>query len=42
MNAPASITVTPVFVADLLAVGERMPVYVDVIGRGSVMHWGST
>ena len=31
MNAPASITVTPVFVADLLAEGERMPVYVHVI-----------
>jgi N-acyl homoserine lactone hydrolase len=31
MNVPASITVTPVFVADLLAEGERMPVYVHVI-----------
>ena len=31
MNAPASITVTPVFVADLLAEGERMPVYIHVI-----------
>ncbi|HXT52077.1 MAG TPA: MBL fold metallo-hydrolase [Thermoanaerobaculia bacterium] len=31
MNAPASITVTPVFVADLLAEAERMPVYVHVI-----------
>src|SRR5919112_6144003 len=31
MNAPASITITPVLVADLLAVGERMPVYVHVI-----------
>ena len=31
MNAPASITVTPVFVADLLGEGERMPVYVHVI-----------
>jgi N-acyl homoserine lactone hydrolase len=31
MNTPASITVTPVFVADLLAEGERMPVYVHVI-----------
>jgi N-acyl homoserine lactone hydrolase len=30
MNAPA-ITVTPVLVADLLADGERMPVYVHVI-----------
>jgi N-acyl homoserine lactone hydrolase len=31
MNVPASIAVTPVFVADLLAEGERMPVYVHVI-----------
>ena len=31
MNAPASITITPVHVADLLAEGERMPVYVHVI-----------
>jgi N-acyl homoserine lactone hydrolase len=31
MNAPTSITVTPVRVADLLAEGERMPVYVHVI-----------
>ena len=31
MNAPAPITVTPVLVADLLAEGERMPVYVHVI-----------
>ena len=31
MNAPASITITPVQVADLLAEGERMPVYVHVI-----------
>src|ERR1700754_4229310 len=31
MTAPASIAVTPVFVADLLAEGERMPVYVHVI-----------
>ena len=31
MHAPASITITPVFVADLLAEGERMPVYVHVI-----------
>src|SRR6478609_5283120 len=31
MNAPTSIPVTPVFVADLLAEGERMPVYVHVI-----------
>src|SRR3989440_664734 len=31
MNAPASITITPVRVADLLAEGERMPLYVHVI-----------
>ena len=31
MNAPGSITITPVRVADLLAEGERMPVYVHVI-----------
>jgi N-acyl homoserine lactone hydrolase len=31
MNAPASITITPVRVADLLAEGERTPVYVHVI-----------
>ena len=31
MNAPASITITPVRVADLLAEGERMPIYVHVI-----------
>src|SRR5207249_9071054 len=31
LNAPASITITPVRVADLLAEGERMPVYVHVI-----------
>jgi len=31
MTAPASITITPVLVADLLAEGERMPVYVQVI-----------
>ena len=31
MNAPASISITPVRVADLLAEGERMPVYVHVI-----------
>ena len=31
MNAPASITVTPVRVADLLAEDEWMPVYVHVI-----------
>src|SRR5438105_15295909 len=31
MNAPASPTITPVLVADLLAEGERLPVYVHVI-----------
>ena len=43
MNAPASITITPVRVADLLAEGERMPVYVnnslpiDLVDRGRVV-----
>src|SRR5947209_9856216 len=31
MNPPASMTITPVCVADVLAEGERMPVYVHVI-----------
>jgi N-acyl homoserine lactone hydrolase len=31
MNAPASIAITPIRVAELLAEGERMPVYVHVI-----------
>ena len=31
MGTRASITVTPVLVADLLAEGERMPVYVHVV-----------
>src|SRR5205085_2684848 len=31
VTAPAPITITPVRVADLLAEGERMPVYVHVI-----------
>ena len=31
MNDLASMTITPVLVADLLAEGERMPVYVHVI-----------
>src|SRR5690606_32836224 len=31
MNAPSSMTITPVFVADLLVESERMPVYVHVI-----------
>ena len=33
MNAPASITITPILVADLLAEGEPMPLYVHVIGH---------
>jgi hypothetical protein len=33
---PASITVTPVFVADLHVEGERMPIYVHVIDRRSL------
>jgi N-acyl homoserine lactone hydrolase len=31
MDVPASITITPVFVADLQVEGERMPIYVHVI-----------
>src|SRR3712207_246408 len=31
MNPSSSITITPILVADLLAEGERMPVYVHVI-----------
>lgn len=31
MTTTGSITITPVFVADLLAMGERLPVYVHVI-----------
>lgn len=31
MNAPTPITITPVLVADLLAAGEPMPLYVHVI-----------
>src|SRR3712207_3971989 len=31
MTAPVPITITPVFVADLLAEGERMPLYVHLI-----------
>ncbi len=31
MTGPASVTITPVCVADLLAEDERMPVYVHVI-----------
>jgi N-acyl homoserine lactone hydrolase len=31
LSAPTSITVTPIHVADLLAEGERLPVYVHVI-----------
>ena len=41
MNAPASITVTPVFVADLLAEGERMPVYVHVIDHPERACWST-
>ena len=40
MNAPASIAITPVLVADLHVEGERMPVYVHVIvarNRASAM-----
>jgi len=43
MIAPASITISPVRVADLLAEGERMPVYVnnslpiDLVDRGRVV-----
>jgi N-acyl homoserine lactone hydrolase len=33
MNAPSSITITPIRVADLLAEGELMPVYVHVINH---------
>lgn len=33
MNAPAPVTVTPIFVADLRVEGERMPVYVHVINH---------
>jgi hypothetical protein len=36
MDAPASITITPVLVADLLAEDERMPVYVH---GGDVAVW---
>ena len=35
MNAPASITITPVRVADLLAEGERMPVALSPVLFGS-------
>ena len=31
MSTPASITITPVLVAELLVEGERMPVYVHII-----------
>ena len=30
-RVPPTLTITPLFVADLLAEGERMPVYVHVI-----------
>src|SRR5512134_2961382 len=42
MNAPASITITPVRVADLLAEGERMPVYVHVIDYPDARVLGDT
>ena len=42
MNAPASITITPVRVADLLADGERMPVYVHVIDHPDARACWST
>ena len=45
MNAPASITITPVLVADLLAEGERMPLYVHVIDHpdaGALVDTGMT
>ena len=41
MNAPPSITITPVFVADLLAEGERMPVYVHVIDHPMRACWST-
>ena len=42
MNAPASITITPVFVADLSVEGERMPVYVHVIDHPDARAYWST
>ena len=43
MNAPASIAITPVLVADLHVEGERMPAYVHVIdhpdGARAGRHW---
>jgi hypothetical protein len=36
MNAPASVTITPVRVADLLAEGERMPVNVHLSWFGEL------
>ena len=39
MNAAASMTITPVRVADLLAEGERMPVYVHVIDLPMRVCW---
>jgi N-acyl homoserine lactone hydrolase len=36
MTAPASITITPLHVADLLVEGETMPVYVHVIDHPEV------
>jgi N-acyl homoserine lactone hydrolase len=41
MNALASITITPVLVADLLANGERLPVYVHVIEHPVRACWST-
>ena len=38
MNAAASIPIKPILVADLLAEGERMPVYVHVIDHPDVRN----
>ncbi len=40
-SAPASITITPVRVADLLAEDERMPVYVHVIDHPDGACWST-
>jgi N-acyl homoserine lactone hydrolase len=41
MTAAVLITITPVFVADLLAEGERMPVYVHVIDHPIRACWST-
>jgi N-acyl homoserine lactone hydrolase len=41
MNAPASVTITPIRVADLLADGDRMPVYVHVIDHPTRACWST-